>query len=96
MVEVVNVEGVDHGGVAFFVKEWLPNDLVALAGMSVLLLLGIPDEADLGSVFGNSAPLTIGAMFILGEALTRTGVIDGIAVCFRNGRVFPDFQPGLV
>jgi di/tricarboxylate transporter len=67
-----------------FVKEWLPNDLVALAGMSVLLVFGILDEADLGKVFGNAAPLTIGAMFVLGEALTRTGVIDGIAVRFEK------------
>lgn len=67
-----------------FVKEWLPNDLVALGGMSVLLIFGILDEADLGKVFGNAAPLTIGAMFILGEALTRTGVIDGIAVRFEK------------
>lgn len=67
-----------------FVKEWLPNDLVALAGMSLLLLFGILDESDLGKVFGNSAPLTIGAMFILGEALTRTGVIDEIAKRFEK------------
>jgi di/tricarboxylate transporter len=67
-----------------FVKEWLPNDLVALGGMSVLLVFGILDEADLGKVFGNAAPLTIGAMFVLGEALTRTGVIDGIAVRFEK------------
>ena len=67
-----------------FVKEWLPNDLVALGGMSVLLLLGILDEKDLGTVFSNSAPMTIGAMFILGEALTRTGVIDWIAMKFET------------
>jgi di/tricarboxylate transporter len=67
-----------------FVKEWLPNDLVALAGLSVLLLFGILDEGDLGKVFGNAAPLTIGAMFVLGEALTRTGVIDEIAVRFEK------------
>ena len=67
-----------------FVKEWLPNDLVALGGLSVLLLFGILDERDLGKIFGNAAPLTIGAMFVLGEALTRTGVIDGIAVRFEK------------
>jgi di/tricarboxylate transporter len=72
------------GVFAVFAKERLPNDLVALGGLSVLLLLGILDEADLGKVFGNSAPLTIGAMFILGEALTRTGVIDGIAKRFEK------------
>ncbi len=67
-----------------FVKEWLPNDLVALLGMAVLLVVGILDEKDLGRVFGNSAPMTIGAMFVLGEALSRTGVIDWIARLFER------------
>jgi di/tricarboxylate transporter len=67
-----------------FMKEWLPNDLVALGGMSVLLLTGILGEKELGRVFSNSAPMTIGAMFILGEALTRTGVIDWIANRFEK------------
>jgi di/tricarboxylate transporter len=67
-----------------FMKEWLPNDLVALGGMSVLLLTGILGEKELGRVFSNPAPMTIGAMFILGEALTRTGVIDWIAQRFEK------------
>lgn len=67
-----------------FVKEWLPNDLVALCGLALLLLTGVLDATDLGEVFGNSAPMTIGAMFILGEALTRTGVIDWIAIHFEK------------
>ena len=67
-----------------FAKEWLPNDLVALGGMAFLLLVGILDQGDLGEVFGNSAPMTIGAMFVLGEALTRTGVIDWIALHFEK------------
>lgn len=66
-----------------FIKEWLATDLVALLGLSVLLLVGVIDEGDLGTVFGNSAPMTIGAMFVLGEALTRTGVIDWIAHRFE-------------
>ena len=67
-----------------FVKEWLPNDLVALGGLAVLIVTGILGEKDLGQVFSNSAPMTIGAMFILGEALTRTGVIDWIAHRFEK------------
>jgi len=67
-----------------FAKEWLPNDLVALGGLALLLLTGILDEQDLGVVCGNSAPMTIGAMFIIGEALTRTGVIDWIAFRFEK------------
>ena len=72
------------GVFVIFVKEWVSNDLVALGGLSVLLLLRILDEKDLGRVFSNSAPMTIGAMFILGEALTRTGVIDWIAHRFEK------------
>lgn len=72
------------GVFVFFSKEWLPSDLVALGGMSVLLICGILDEGDLGKVFSNSAPMTIGAMFILGEALTRTGAIDWVAHRFEK------------
>jgi di/tricarboxylate transporter len=64
---------------AVFVREWLPVDMAALGGMSVLLVLGILDEKDLGKVFSNAAPMTIGAMFVLSEALTRTGAIDWLA-----------------
>lgn len=72
------------GGVFLcFVKEWLPTDLVALGGLCVLLATGVLDDADLKRIFGNAAPLTIGAMFILGEALTRTGAIDWIAHRFE-------------
>lgn len=72
------------GGVFLcFVKEWLPTDLVALGGLCVLLVTGVLDDADLKRIFGNAAPLTIGAMFILGEALTRTGAIDWIAHRFE-------------
>ena len=67
-----------------FVREWLATDLVALTGLAVLLVLGVLDENDLGRVFSNSAPMTIGAMFVLGEALTRTGVIDWIAHRFEK------------
>lgn len=67
-----------------FAKEWLPNDLVALGGLVVLLIVGILNEKDLARVFGNSAPMTIGAMFVLGEALNRTGVIDWIANLFEK------------
>jgi di/tricarboxylate transporter len=67
-----------------FTKEWLPNDLVALGGLALLLLNGILDESDLGEIFSNPAPMTIGAMFIIGKALTRTGVIDWIALHFEK------------
>lgn len=67
-----------------FAKEWFPNDMVALSGLALMLLLGILNEKDLGEIFSNSAPMTIGAMFIIGEALTRTGVIEWISHRFEK------------
>ncbi len=67
-----------------FVKEWIAAELVALAGMSALIIGGVLREDDLKVVFGNTAPLTIGAMFVLSEALTRTGAIDWLARTFER------------
>ena len=67
-----------------FMREWLPVDMAALGGMCVLLAAGVLDEEDLGKVFSNAAPMTIGAMFVLSEALTRTGAIDWLAGKFAK------------
>lgn len=59
-----------------FVRESYPTEVVALSGGSVMLLLGIlPYDAAL-EVFANPAPWTIGAMFVVMAALTRTGALD--------------------
>jgi di/tricarboxylate transporter len=59
-----------------FVTEWLPVDLTALLVAIALMLLGLvtPDEGISG--FGNSATITVMAMFILSAGITRTGVIQ--------------------
>ncbi|WP_084421209.1 SLC13 family permease [Henriciella litoralis] len=63
-------------GVFFsFVREKLPTDVVALLAMAALLVTGILSVPEALSVFSNSAPITIGAMFVLSAALERTGVI---------------------
>ncbi|MBF6602088.1 MAG: SLC13 family permease [Sphingorhabdus sp.] len=62
-----------------FVMERFPAAVVAILGACSFLLLGIIDTAGLYSVFSNTAPITIGAMFILSGALLRTGTIDAIA-----------------
>jgi len=71
-----------------FVRELLPPDVVALTAVSVLLAMGILSTGDVLSVFSNSAPITIAAMFVLSAALERTGVIDslGRVVCRAAGR----------
>ena len=59
-----------------FVAELLPVDITALCVAVVLIVLGLvtPDEGIAG--FGNSATITVMAMFILSAGITRTGVIQ--------------------
>ena len=59
-----------------FITEWLPVDITALCVAVVLIVLGLvtPDEGIAG--FGNSATITVMAMFILSAGITRTGVIQ--------------------
>jgi di/tricarboxylate transporter len=61
-----------------FIRERLPPDIVALSAVALLLATGILNTADVLSVFSNSAPVTVAAMFVLSAALERTGVIDGL------------------
>lgn len=67
-----------------FVKEWAGPDVVALSALALVIGLGILDERDVLSLFSNSAPITIGAMFVLSAALTRTGAIDVLARSFTH------------
>ncbi|CAK9077936.1 Permease of the drug/metabolite transporter (DMT) superfamily, partial [Durusdinium trenchii] len=59
-----------------FVREAYPTEVVALAGVSVLLLTGILPYHRALDVLSNPAPWTIGAMFIVMGALVRTGALD--------------------
>jgi di/tricarboxylate transporter len=61
-----------------FLWERYPPSVVAVATTGALLTLGLLDEKAAFAVFSNSAPLTVGAMFILSGALIRTGVIDRV------------------
>ena len=61
-----------------FVREKMPPDIVALSAVGLLLVTGILGTGDVLSVFSNSAPITVGAMFVLSAALERTGVIDSL------------------
>jgi di/tricarboxylate transporter len=59
-----------------FVAEWVPVDLTAIFVAIALIVLGLvtPDEGVAG--FGNSATITVMAMFILSAGISRTGVIQ--------------------
>ncbi|MBD2843534.1 SLC13 family permease [Erythrobacter rubeus] len=64
---------------AAFISERLAPVTISLVGASVMLALGYLPRSELQAVFGNPAPLTIGAMFVLSAALVRTGVIEALA-----------------
>jgi C4-dicarboxylate transporter len=61
--------------VVFFgmVKEYIAPEVLAMGGVALLLLLGILAINDLLKVFSNTAPFTVGCLFILSAALERTG-----------------------
>lgn len=67
-----------------FMREWAPPDLIALGALVAVILLGVLSANDLLALFSNSAPITIGAMFVLTAALERTGVMDWLAQTFTH------------
>ncbi len=59
-----------------FLRETYPTEVVALTGVSLMLMLGLlPYESAL-SVLSNPAPWTIAAMFIIMGGLVRTGALE--------------------
>ena len=67
-----------------FLREVFPTEVVALAGVAVMLVTGVlPYEAAL-PVLSNPAPWTIAAMFIIMGALVRTGALDAFTSVAQN------------
>jgi len=59
-----------------FVVEWFPVDITAMMIAIVLILLGLVTPEEGISGFSNSATITVMAMFILSEGITRTGIVQ--------------------
>lgn len=62
-----------------FALERLPPVVVAVTGGIAMMLLGFIAPGELLQVFGNPAPITIAAMFVLSGALLRTGVLEAVS-----------------
>jgi di/tricarboxylate transporter len=58
------------------VSERLRVDVVAMIGVSLLLVTGTLSTKEVLAVFSNEAPITVAAMFVLSAALERTGVVE--------------------
>ena len=59
-----------------FISEVIRMDLVALLVLGTLAVSGLVDSNQAFAGFSNSAVITVWAMFILSEGLTRTGIAD--------------------
>ncbi len=62
-----------------FVWEKISADVVALGLVVVLLASGILTSKEAFSVFSNPAPLAVAALFVLCEALVRSGGLDALS-----------------
>lgn len=65
-------------GVVLFILVWevFPIDVTALAFLAVLLSVGYLDISEAISGFSNKAVLTVAAMFVLSQALVKTGFLE--------------------
>jgi di/tricarboxylate transporter len=64
------------GSLIAFVAEWFPIDITALIIAIVLIVLGLVTPEEGISGFGNSATITVLAMFILSAGVSRTGAVQ--------------------
>ena len=62
-----------------FILERYPPVVLSVLGGVAMLALGFLSSDDLLGVFSNSAPVTIGAMFVISGALLRTGALEEVS-----------------
>jgi len=74
--DIALVLGILAIALILFVSEVIRMDLVALLVLSALAVTGLVDSDQAFAGFSNSAVITVWAMFILSEGLTRTGIAD--------------------
>ncbi len=67
-----------------FIREWYPIEVTSLLVLAALLLSGLIDKHQAISGFSNKAVITIGAMFILSHAFTKTGFIRVFTIWLEN------------
>lgn len=77
-VEIGLVLGILAVSLVLFISEAIRMDLVALLVLVALTVLGLVSAEEAFAGFSNSAVITVWAMFILSEGLTRTGIANAI------------------
>ncbi len=74
--EIALVLGILVISLILFISEVIRMDVVALLVLGSLAVTGLVDADEAFAGFSNSAVITVWAMFILSEGLTRTGIAD--------------------
>jgi di/tricarboxylate transporter len=74
--DIALVLGILVVSLILFISEVIRMDLVALLVLGALAITGLVDSNAAFAGFSNSAVITVWAMFILSEGLTRTGIAD--------------------
>ena len=73
-----------------FLRETFATEVVALIGLSILLVSGVLAYDDAVHVLANPAPWTIAAMFIIVGALVRTGALHALTqLAERQAQISP-------
>ena len=75
-LEIAMVLGILVISLVLFISEVIRMDVVALLVLGALAITGLVDSNQAFAGFSNSAVITVWAMFILSEGLTRTGIAD--------------------
>ncbi|MEL7212770.1 MAG: SLC13 family permease [Pseudomonadota bacterium] len=73
-----------------FLRETYPTEVVAIAGVALMLVMGVLPYDKALTVLSNPAPWTIAAMFIVMGALVRTGALEAFtSVADRQAKTNP-------
>ena len=78
--EIALVLGILMISLILFISEIIRMDLVAMLVLGALAVTGLVSADQAFAGFSNSAVITVWAMFILSEGLTRTGIANIIGV----------------
>ena len=67
-----------------FATEYFSIDLIAISIIGVLVITGVLSAEDGLKGFANEATLTVAAMYVLSDALLKTGLIDNLTPYFER------------
>jgi di/tricarboxylate transporter len=78
-MEIAIVLGVTAGVIILFINDRVRVDVVALGGLITLLVTGILTTGEALSGFSSTSLMSIAFLFVVGEAVFRSGLADTIA-----------------